>query len=206
MTTYNIRDVKAARHQTEKAAPTQQEAEEAVRTLIAWIGDDPTREGLLGTPRRVIKAYDDFFGGYDQDPEEILSRTFEDVGGYDDIVLLRDITVESHCEHHMVPFHGVAHIAYIPKNKVVGISKIARLVDIYAHRLQTQETMTQQIKNALEKYLQPQGTAVMIVANHECMTTRGVHKPNVATVTCALSGIFREDKKLEDRFIAMTRK
>ncbi len=185
------------------ARPTRQEAEDAVRTLIAWIGDDPAREGLLRTPKRVIDAYADFFAGYQENPEALLERTFSDVGGYDDIVLLRDITVESHCEHHMVPFYGSAHIAYIPKGKVVGISKIARLVDIYARRLQTQETMTQQIKDALEKHLQPKGVAVLISAKHACMTTRGVHKPNVATITCALSGVFREDKKLEERFLMM---
>ncbi len=186
--------------------PSRGQAEEAVRTLIAWIGDDPEREGLLRTPARVIEAYEEFFAGYGQDPKDFLSRTFEDVGGYDDIVLLRDILVHSHCEHHMVPFDGVAHIAYLPNQRVIGISKIARVVDVYARRLQTQETMTEQIKNALETYLQPKGVAVMITAKHQCMTTRGVFKPDVATITCALSGIFREDKKMEERFLNMVNK
>lgn len=183
--------------------PSREEAEGAVRTLLAWIGEDPAREGLKRTPKRVIDAYGDFFAGYQEDPEAVLSRTFNDVGGYEDIVLLRDITLESHCEHHMVPFSGSAHIAYIPNGKVIGISKIARVVDIYARRLQTQETLTQQITSALEKHLQPKGVAVFISAKHECMTTRGVHKPNVATITCSLSGLFREDKKVEERFLSM---
>ncbi len=183
--------------------PTREQAEDAVRTLLAWIGEDPDREGLQRTPARVIEAYEEFFVGYQQDPKELLSRTFDEAGGYDDIVLLRDILLHSHCEHHMVPFHGCAHVAYFPNNRVVGISKIARVVDIYARRLQTQETMTEQIKNALDEYLQPKGVAVMIEAQHQCMTTRGVYKPNVATITCSLSGVFREDKKLEERFLNM---
>ncbi len=183
--------------------PTREEAEDAVRTLLAWIGEDPSREGLQRTPKRVIDAYGDFFAGYQEDPADALSRTFSDVGGYDDIVLLRDIQVESHCEHHMVPFHGSAHIAYLPKGKVIGISKIARVVDIYARRLQTQETMTQQIKDALMKHLDPKGVAVYISAKHECMTTRGVQKTDVATITFATSGVFREDKNFEHRFLSM---
>lgn len=185
------------------ALPTREEAEEAVRTLIAWIGDDPTREGLISTPKRVIGTYADFFAGYKEDPADVLNRTFEDVGGYDDIVLLRDINFESHCEHHMAPFYGSAFIAYIPNDSVVGISKIARVVDIYARRLQTQETMTEQIKNAMEKHLKPKGVAVLIKAKHECMTKRGVQKPNVDMVTCSLSGVFREDAELEKRFLTM---
>ena len=186
--------------------PSREQAEDAIRTLLAWIGEDPDREGLLRTPARVIDAYEEFFAGYAQDPETLLSRTFDEVGGYDDIILLRDIFVHSHCEHHMVPFHGSAHVAYLPNNRVVGISKIARVVDIYARRLQTQETMTEQIKNALDEYLQPKGVAVMIEAKHECMTSRGVQKPDVVTITCALSGVFREDKKLEERFLNMVHK
>ena len=189
-----------------KTPPTREEAQEAVRTLIAWLGDDPQREGLRRTPERVIEAYEEFFAGYGQDPEDFLTRTFDDVGGYDGIVLLRDILVHSHCEHHMVPFSGVAHIAYLPDRRVIGISKIARVVDVYARRLQTQETMTEQIKNALEKHLHPKGVAVMVAAKHQCMTTRGVSKPDVATITCALSGIFREDKKMEERFLNMVNK
>jgi GTP cyclohydrolase I len=203
MTTYNINEVKAAKEHRQKPQPTREEAEEAVRVLISWLGDDPMREGLLSTPKRVIDSYKDFYAGYQEDPESFLSRTFEDVGGYDDIVLLRDISVNSHCEHHMVPFYGMAHIAYIPDGKVIGISKIARVVDVYARRLQTQETMTQQIKDALDKHLQPKGVAVCISAKHECMTTRGVSKPDVATITCVLSGVFRENKKLEERFLSM---
>ena len=189
-----------------KTPPTREDAEEAIRTLITWLGDDPQREGLRRTPERVIEAYEEFFAGYGQDPEDFLTRTFDDVGGYDDIVLLRDILVHSHCEHHMVPFSGFAHIAYLPNRHVIGISKIARVVDVYGRRLQTQETMTEQIKNALDKYLQPKGVAVMIVAKHQCMTTRGVLKPDVATITCALSGVFREDKKIEERFLNMVNK
>ena len=189
-----------------KTPPTREEAEEAVRTLIAWLGDDPQREGLRRTPERVIEAYEEFFAGYGQDAKDFLTRTFDDVGGYDDIILLRDILVNSHCEHHMVPFSGVAHIAYLPDRHVVGISKIARVVDVYARRLQTQETMTEQIKNALEEHLRPKGVAVMVTAKHQCMTTRGVLKPDVATITCALSGIFREDKKMEERFLNMVNK
>ena len=186
-----------------KTPPTREEAQEAVRILIAWLGDDPQREGLRRTPERVIEAYEEFFAGYGQDAEDFLKRTFDDVGGYDDIILLRDILVNSHCEHHMVPFSGVAHIAYLPDRHVVGISKIARVVDVYARRLQTQETMTEQIKNALEEHLRPKGVAVMVAAKHQCMTTRGVSKPDAATITCALSGIFREDKKMEERFLNM---
>ncbi len=185
--------------------PSQSEAEQAVRTLIAWAGDDPSREGLLDTPERVAKAYREFFQGYSECPIEILSRTFDDVGGYDDIVMLRDIDLNSHCEHHMVPFIGKAHVAYMPSESVVGISKLARVVDIYSRRLQTQETMTAQIALTIDKVLKPQGVAVMIEAVHQCMSMRGVHKPNVATITTQFTGIFKTDQSQQDRFMMLTR-
>src|SRR5215470_8533484 len=159
--------------------PTRAAAEEAVRTLIRWAGDDPEREGLVGTPARVVRAYEEWFAGYFEDPREYLQRTFEEVAGYDEMVLLRDIRFESHCEHHLAPIIGRAHIAYLPKQRVVGISKLARLVDVYAKRLQIQEKMTAQIANTLAKVLKPKGVAVVIEAAHQCMTTRGVHKPGV---------------------------
>ena len=177
------------------------EAMEAVKTLIKWAGDDPTREGLLDTPKRVVKAYKQFFSGYGEDPEEILSRTFEEVEGYDDAVIVRDIRVESHCEHHMVPIIGVAHVGYIPRNRVVGISKLARLVDLFSKRLQTQETMTAQIANTIDKVLQPKGVAVVIDSNHNCMSTRGVHKTHSSTITSRMLGIFRTDNKAREEFI-----
>ena len=183
--------------------PSRAEAEEAVRTLIAWAGDDPSREGLADTPARVAEAYEEFFAGYEGDPYDILSRTFEDVQGYDDFVMLRDIRVELHCEHHMLPIIGVAHIAYMPRDRVVGISKLARVVDIYAKRLQTQETMTAQIATAIEEVLQPLGVAVMIDALHECMTTRGVHKSGTTTITTRFTGVFKDDRSLRDRFIQL---
>ncbi|MGO9173090.1 MAG: GTP cyclohydrolase I FolE [Rhodomicrobium sp.] len=183
--------------------PSREEAEAAVRTLIAWAGDDPRREGLTDTPGRVVEAFEEFFAGYDGDPFDILSRTFEDVQGYDDLVMLRDIRIESHCEHHMLPIIGVAHIAYMPRGRVVGISKLARVVDIYAKRLQTQETMTAQIANAIEEVLQPNGVAVMIDALHECMTTRGIHKPGTATITTRFTGVFKEDPSYRDRFMQL---
>ncbi len=179
----------------------EKKAMEAVKTLILWAGDDPEREGLLDTPKRVVKAYKQFFAGYGEDPEEILSRTFEEVEGYDDAVIVRDIRVESHCEHHMVPIIGVAHVGYIPQNRVVGISKLARLVDLYGKRLQTQETMTAQIANTIEKVLQPKGVAVVIDSNHNCMSTRGVHKTNSSTITSRMLGIFRTDNKAREEFI-----
>ena len=181
----------------------EQEALEAVKTLILWAGDDPEREGLVDTPKRVVKAYKEFFAGYDEDPEEILSRTFEEVEGYDDAVIVRNIRVESHCEHHMVPIVGVAHIGYIPKKRVVGISKLARLVDLFGKRLQTQETMTAQIADTIEKVLQPKGVAVVIDANHQCMSTRGVLKNDVTMTTNLFSGCFLEDTNLQDRFLKM---
>ena len=184
--------------------PSRDEAEDAVRTLIAWAGDDPKREGLVDTPGRVVDAYEEWFKGYREDPREYLSRTFDDVKGYDDIVMLRDIDVESHCEHHMAPFLGKAYVAYMPLDNVVGISKIARVVEIYSKRLQTQETMTSQILNAIQEVLKPEGVAVMIDAKHECMTTRGVHHPNVSTNTTQFSGVFRSDKELRERFLRLT--
>lgn len=181
--------------------PTMDQAMEAVRTLLAWAGDDPRREGLIDTPKRVAKAYQEFFAGYDMDPTAELSRTFEDVHGYDDIVMLRDIDVESHCEHHMVPILGRAHVAYMPTDKVVGISKIARVVEIFGKRLQTQETMTAQIANCIRDALNPAGVAVLIDAKHQCMTTRGIHHKNVATITTQFSGVFKTDADLRNRFL-----
>jgi GTP cyclohydrolase I len=186
--------------------PSRDEAEDAVRTLIAWAGDDPKREGLIDTPGRVVEAYEEWFRGYREDPSEYLSKTFEDVKGYDDIVMLTDIDVESHCEHHMAPFLGKAFVAYMPLDNVVGISKLARVVEIYAKRLQTQETMTSQIMNAIQDTLKPMGVAVMIDAKHECMTTRGVHHPNVSTITTQFSGVFKSDKELRERFLRLAGK
>jgi GTP cyclohydrolase IA len=181
--------------------PSREEAMEAVRTLIAWAGDDPRREGVIDTPRRVVDAYEEWFSGYDADPAKELNRTFEDVQGYDDIVMLRDIEVESHCEHHMAPFLGKAYVAYMPTNKVVGISKLARVVEIFSRRLQTQETLTQQIADAITDSLKPAGVAILIDAEHQCMTTRGVHHRHVSTVTTQFGGVFRSDKDLQKRFL-----
>lgn len=181
--------------------PSEQEAMDAVRTLLAWAGDDPRREGLIDTPKRVAKAYREFFAGYEKDPVEVLSRTFEEVEGYDDIVMLKDIDVESHCEHHMVPILGTAHVAYMPTNKVVGISKIARVVEIFGKRLQTQETMTAQIADAIQTALNPAGVAIIVDAKHQCMTTRGVHHKNVATITTQFTGVFKTDADLRNRFL-----
>jgi len=183
--------------------PTQQEAEEAVRTLIAWAGDDPAREGLIDTPKRVVNAYKEWFEGYGEDPVKYLSRTFEDVQGYDDIVILRNIEVESHCEHHMAPFLGKAFVAYKPSQAVVGISKLARVVEIFAKRLQTQETMTAQIAEAMEQTLKPRGVAVLIDAEHQCMSTRGVHHKDVTTVTTQFTGAFKDDQELRNRFLKL---
>ena len=185
--------------------PSREEAMDAVRTLISWAGDDPEREGLIETPKRVVKAYEEFFAGYAQDPVKVLGKTFEDVKGYDDIVFLRDINIETHCEHHMVPILGKAHVAYLPKNKVVGISKLARFIEIFAKRLQTQETMTMQILNTIDDTLDPYGTAIMIDAKHQCMTTRGINKPNVSTVTTKFSGSFSNDTDLRQRFMQLTK-
>lgn len=183
--------------------PTRQEAEEAVRTLIRWAGDNPEREGLLETPKRVTKAYAEFFAGYQENPEQILSRTFDEVEGYDEIVLLRDIRFESHCEHHLVPIIGKAHIAYLPAAKVVGISKLARLVDAFAKRLQIQEKLTVQIAQTLQQALKPKGVAVVIESDHACMTTRGVHKPGVKMITSRMMGIFRTDLEKRKEFYTL---
>jgi GTP cyclohydrolase I len=183
--------------------PTQEEAEAAIRTLIRWAGDSPEREGLRDTPARVARSYLEFFNGYGQDPVAMLERTFEEVEGYDEIVLLRDIRVESHCEHHMVPIVGRAHVAYLPHRRVVGISKLARVVDAYAHRLQIQEKMTAQIANTIHDVLQPLGTAVIIDAAHECMTTRGVHKTGVSMVTSRMLGVFRDDPATRRELLSM---
>ena len=182
--------------------PTEKEIHEAVRKLLLWAGDDPDREGLVGTPDRVARAYKEFFAGYEQDPEEILRTTFEEVEGYDEMVLVKDIGVESHCEHHMVPIIGRAHIAYIPNNKVVGISKLARVVDIFAKRLQIQEKMTAQIANSIENVLKPKGIAVVIDASHQCMTTRGVNKPESSTVTSAMRGVFKDNPRTRNEFLS----
>lgn len=181
--------------------PTREQAQEAVRTLIAWAGDDPAREGLLETPRRVVDSYLEFFAGYQEDPDQVLSKTFEEVEDYDEMVLLKNMRVESHCEHHMVPIIGKAHIAYIPDKRVVGISKLARLLDIYAHRLQTQETMTAQIADTIERVLKPKGVAVVIDAAHQCMTTRGVHKTETSTITSRLLGSFKTDPRTRQEFM-----
>lgn len=187
----------------EVTRPSQKQAEDAVRTLIAWAGDNPNREGLIETPKRVVNAYKDFFSGYEQDPEKILGKTFEEIEGYDDMVLLKNMRMESHCEHHMVPFIGVAHIAYIPDKKIVGISKIGRLLDVFAKRLQTQETMTSQIAETIYRVLKPKGVAVLIDAKHQCMTTRGIHKINTSTVTKKMLGEFKDNSKMEKKFLMM---
>ena len=174
-----------------------------MRTLIAWAGDDPAREGLRDTPRRVTDAFEEYFSGYRLDPADVLSRTFDEAGGYDDLVMLRDIRVESHCEHHMAPFLGVAHVAYLPKGRIVGISKIARVVEIFAKRLQTQETMTAQIADAIEAALRPRGVAVLIEAEHQCMSTRGVRQPGVKTITTRFTGALESDASYRDRFLQM---
>ncbi len=185
------------------ARPTREEAEAAVRTLIRWAGDDPEREGLLDTPARVARSYEEFYQGYGQDPVAMLERTFAEVEGYDEIVLLRDIRLESHCEHHMVPIVGRAHVAYLPDRRVVGISKLARVVDAYAHRLQIQEKLTAQIADTIQAVLRPHGTAVIIEAVHECMSCRGVHKTGVSMVTSRMLGIFRENRSTRQELMAM---
>ncbi len=181
--------------------PKREDALEAVRTLIAWAGDDYTREGLKDTPRRVVDSFEEFFEGYRMNPEEILSKTFEEVEDYDEMVLLKNMRLESHCEHHMAPIIGVAHVAYIPNKRVVGISKVARLVDVYAKRLQTQETMTAQIADTIQRVLQPKGVAVVIDAAHQCMTTRGVHKSETTTITSRLHGLFKSDSRTRQEFM-----
>ena len=196
--------IKTIKNEENVRKPSREDAMKAVKTLISWAGDDPLREGLIETPKRVVKAYEEFFSGYGQDPLEVLGKTFSDVKGYDDIVFLRDINIETHCEHHMVPILGKAHVAYLPNDKVVGISKLARVVEIFAKRLQTQETMTMQILHTIDEALEPYGTAVMIDAKHQCMTTRGINKPNVSTVTTKFSGSFAKDTELRERFIKLT--
>ncbi len=185
------------------ARPSRDQAIEAVRTLIRWAGDDPDREGLLETPDRVVRSYDEFFSGYGQDPNEILAKTFSEVDGYDEMIVMNDIRFESHCEHHMVPIIGKAHIGYLPDKRVVGISKLARLVDVYARRLQIQEKMTVQIADTLQEVLQPKGVGVVVEAAHQCMTTRGVHKPGAALVTSRMLGAFRKDVSTRREFLAI---
>lgn len=182
---------------------TRDDAEEAVRTLLSYFGENPNREGLVDTPRRFVDAYEEFLAGYAEDPVAILSRTFEEVEGYNDIVLMRGIRFESHCEHHIQPMIGTAHVAYLPSNRVVGISKLARVVDAFAKRLQSQEILTNQIANAIETALQPRGVAVLLEAEHQCISTRGIHKTGVACVTQALTGDFQEDAKMEARFFRL---
>lgn len=194
---------KAGANAHEVPRPSRAEAEEAVRTLLRWAGENPTREGLLDTPKRVVKSYQEFFKGYHEDPFEILSRTFEETEGYNEIVLLKDIRLESHCEHHMVPITGKAHVAYLPSSRVVGISKLARVVDAYAKRFQIQEKLTVQIAATIQQALQPRGVAVVIEANHQCISTRGVHKPGVSMVTSHMLGEFRDNPATRREFLAM---
>jgi GTP cyclohydrolase IA len=195
------RSSKSARSR-KAAKPSQSDAEDAVRTLIRWAGDDPAREGLLETPARVARAYKEFFRGYGVDPEGVLKRTFEETDGYDEMIVLKDMRFESHCEHHMAAIIGRAHIAYLPSKRVVGISKLARLLDVYAKRLQIQEKLTAQIANTLNEVLQPRGVAVVIDASHQCMTTRGVHKPGTSMVTSRMLGAFRSDASTRREFLA----
>jgi GTP cyclohydrolase I len=183
--------------------PTRKQAEEAVRTLLLWAGEDPAREGLVDTPKRVATAYEDWFSGYQVDPVRFLKRTFEEVEGYDEIIVLRDISFESHCEHHMAPIIGVAHVGYLPSNKVVGISKLARVVETFARRFQVQEKLTAQIANCIEEVLKPRGVGVVIDATHQCMTTRGIHKSGVSMVTSQMLGAFRKDARTRSEFLTM---
>ena len=185
--------------------PSKADAEEAVKTLIRWAGDDPDREGLRETPSRVVRSFAEFYSGYHLDPDEVLMKTFAETGGYDEMVLIRDIDVESHCEHHMVPITGKAHVAYIPNRRVVGISKLARVVEIFSKRLQIQEKMTVDIAETIDRVLKPQGVAVVIEASHQCMKTRGVHKPGADTVTSHMLGAFRNDPSTRREFLAMIR-
>lgn len=181
--------------------PSREQAEAAVRTLLAWAGEDPRREGLLDTPKRVVEAYGDWFSGYTDDPREYLARTFEEVAGYDEMIVLRDIEFESHCEHHMAPIIGKAHVGYLPNGKVVGISKLARVVETYARRFQVQEKMTAQIAQSIQDVLQPLGVGVVVEATHECMTTRGVHKRGVSMITSKMLGMFRDDARTRAEFL-----
>ena len=185
--------------------PSREEAENAVRTLIRWAGDNPEREGLMDTPARVVRSYEEFFAGYRENAADMLARTFEEVEGYSDLVLLRNIRIESYCEHHIVPILGVAHIAYLPDRRVVGISKLARVIDIFSKRMQTQETMTAQIADTIQSVLQPRGVALLVDATHQCMTTRGVHKPDVSMITTRFTGVFDEDEALRNRFLSQVK-
>ena len=212
MTPYDTGETKEATNtmdatlnQSKAARPSRQEAEQAVDILLRWVGEDPNREGLVGTPSRVIRAWTEFCSGYDNDPAKMLARTFEEVQGYDDMVMLRNIKMESHCEHHLVPIHGVAHIAYMPDQRVVGISKLARVLAGFAHRLQTQETLTAQVADCIQNVLRPKGVAVLIDAQHQCMTTRGVRKPGVSMITTRFTGVFKADDLLCRRFIDQTK-
>ena len=193
----------AAGQRPSRQETLKQETLKAVETLIRWAGDEPDREGLRGTPERVVRSYEEFFCGYRSDPLELLQRTFEEVEGYDEMVLLRDIRFESHCEHHLAPMIGVAHVAYLPKKRVVGISKLARVVETYANRLQIQEKMTAQIANTIQEVLNPKGVAVVIEATHQCMTTRGVHKPGISMVTSHMLGLFRSNASTRREFLAL---
>ena len=190
----------SSQRESAQQKPTRQEAEKAVELLLRWAGDDPSREGLVDTPARVVRAYEEFFSGYQEDPEDMLARTFEEVEGYDDMVMLRGINLQSHCEHHMVPILGQAHIAYLPDRRVVGISKLARVLDSFGKRLQTQETMTAQVANAIQNALKPRGVAILVDAQHQCMTTRGVKKPGVSMVTTRFTGQFQNDLNLREQF------
>jgi GTP cyclohydrolase I len=191
-----------ARTQNKPDRPSRSEAEDAVRTLIRWAGDNPDREGLRGTPARAVRAYEEWFAGYDEEPRDYLKRTFEEVAGYDEIVVLRDVRFESYCEHHLAPIIGRAHIGYLPRTRVVGISKLARLVDVYAKRLQIQERMTAEIAACIESVLKPLGVAVVLEATHQCMTTRGVHKSGVTMVTSRMLGVFRTHAETRNEFLA----
>jgi len=193
----------AVRPDPKEPRPSREEAERAIRTLLRWAGDDPDREGLIDTPARVAKAYEEWFSGYGEDPEEYLRRTFEEVEGYDEMITLKDIRFESHCEHHLAPIIGHVHIGYLPKNKVVGISKLARVVDTYARRLQVQEKMNAQIAHCIQKVLEPEGVGVVIEATHQCMTTRGVHKPGVSMVTSMMLGQFRQNPLTRREFLSV---
>jgi GTP cyclohydrolase IA len=197
-----MRTVRGQLKAKKQEMPTETEAKDAVRTLIRWAGDDPDREGLKATPARVVRAYKEWFSGYDEDPNDYLLHTFEEVGGYDEMVLLRDIRFVSHCEHHMAPIIGRVHIGYLPRNRVVGISKLARLVETFARRLQVQEKMTAEIANCLNVVLKPHGVGVVVEAEHECMTTRGVHKTDVTMVTSRMVGAFRNQKQTRDEFLS----
>jgi GTP cyclohydrolase I len=197
------RPLPAIKRQSAPKRPSRTEVEAAVRTLLAWTGDDPDREGLRETPQRVADAFEEYFSGYRLDPAEVLSKTFHETGGYDDLVMLRDIRVYSHCEHHLAPFTGVAHVAYLPNGRILGISKIARVVEIFARRLQTQEALTAQIADAIETALRPRGVAVLIEAEHQCMSMRGVRQPGVKTITTRFTGALDADASYRDRFLQM---